>query len=116
MSDIPTKLAHKLVGNYGTVGKHVGKHQYRTLIRIYPDWRTRATNYDLFVSFERTIRVSDNNSTNDLSPSLGHFPIFETSDYEETLPSQMAAKGGYFLPMHRMFCLHLHKDHVLTAS
>ena len=68
---------------------------------------------DLWISFERTVRVSDNGSENDLPPSLGHFPIFDTSNYEKTLPSPMAAKGGYFLPMHRMFRFHLHRDHVL---
>jgi hypothetical protein len=56
---------------------------------------------DLWISFERTVRVSDNDSENNLPPSLGQFPIFDTSAYKKTLPPVIAAKGGYFLPMHR---------------
>ena len=58
----------------------------------------------LQVSFERTIRVSDNNTTNNLPPSLGSFPFFEASAHKG-LPSAMRAKGGYFLPMHRKWFL-----------
>lgn len=54
----------------------------------------------LQVSFQRTIRVSDNNTTNRLPPSLGKFPLFEASAHKG-LPSAMRAKGGYFFPMHR---------------
>jgi hypothetical protein len=56
----------------------------------------------LQVSFERTVRVSDNDTENDLPPGLGSFPLFEASAYKD-LPSAMKAKGGYFLPMHRMY-------------
>lgn len=55
----------------------------------------------LKVSFERTIRVPDNSNTNALPPSLGQFPLYKTQDYVDTLPKQMAAKGGLFLPMYR---------------
>lgn len=58
------------------------------------------TQSSLEISFERTIRVSDNNTTNNLPPSLGSFPLFEASAYKG-LPSVMRAKGGYFFPMHR---------------
>lgn len=54
----------------------------------------------LSVSFQRTLRVSDNGSTNDLPPSFGNFPLSEVSKYT-ALPPQMKAKGGYFFPMHR---------------
>jgi hypothetical protein len=57
----------------------------------------------LEVSFQRTIRVSDNGSTSALPPGFGAFPLYEVSDYQETdaLPAAMKAKGGYFMPMHR---------------
>ena len=55
----------------------------------------------LRVSFERTIRVPDNHNTIALPPSLGQFPLYKTQDYVETLPKQMAAKGGLFMPMFR---------------
>jgi hypothetical protein len=47
----------------------------------------------LQVSFQRTVRVSDNNTTNKLPPSLGNFPLFETSDYEN-----LPAHASYVLP------------------
>jgi hypothetical protein len=101
MSDQSKKLAHELGGYEWIRGKH-----YNSMIRIYPRGKISSMT-DLWVSFERTVRVSDNGNVNSLPPSLGHFPIFNTSNYEKTLPAPMAAKGGYFLPMHRMCCLFL---------
>lgn len=59
----------------------------------------------LKVSFQRTIRVSDNGTTNDLPPGFGAFPLSSMSDYQESnaLPAAMKAKGGYFMPMHRTY-------------
>jgi hypothetical protein len=74
------------------------------LINIRREWDMPRDQVTLTVGFKRTIRVSDNDSTNDLPPDLGSLPLYKTSDYEKTLPSQMAAKGGYFLPMHREYC------------
>jgi len=56
----------------------------------------------LEICFQRTVRVSDNNTTNDLPPDLGEFPVFEASAYE-SLPKAMKAKGGYLIPMHRAY-------------
>jgi len=95
MSDHSAKLVYDL-GGYA----YYGKKSHHSKIRIYPD-RKASSIADLWVSFQRTVRVSDNNSTNNLPPSLGQFPIFNTSDHKNTLPPSMAAKGGYFLPMHR---------------
>ena len=53
------------------------------------------------ISFKRTVRVADNNDTNHLPPGLGTFPIYRTDDFMKTLPRQMAAKGGFFIPMYR---------------
>ena len=55
----------------------------------------------LSISFQRTVRVADNGETNDLPPSLGTFPIYETESYEDKLPKHMAGKPGYFIPMYR---------------
>ena len=64
----------------------------------------RAGNLDtrssLEICFKRTIRVSDNGTTNDLPPDLGNFEVFETSAYE-SLPKTMQAKGGYSISMYR---------------
>jgi hypothetical protein len=59
------------------------------------------TNSSLEICFERTTRVSDNGTTNELPPELGNFPVFETSVYK-SLTEAMKAKGGYFIPMYRM--------------
>ena len=74
---------------------------------------------DLSLSFERTVRVADNDKvcrqhlfwistseciladpkqTNDLPPSLGSFPLYPVSQFKG-LPSYMQAKGGVFFPM-----------------
>jgi hypothetical protein len=91
------------------------RHDLRTCgnsIQVDREWPTSG----LTISFQRTIRVSDNDSTNDLPPSLGSFPLYRTSDHRETLPSPMEAKGGYFLPMHRKCFPQLCADHILTHS
>lgn len=72
----------------------------KTVISIHREGET-AQPHSLRVNFKRTIRVSDNNTTNALPPSLGDFPLYNVADYKSTLPSAMTAKGGYFLPMHR---------------
>ncbi|KAF4460083.1 integral membrane [Fusarium albosuccineum] len=56
---------------------------------------------DLKITFHRTIRVPDNDETNDLPPSMGHFPLFSASDYAKKLPPNMAMKGGLFFPMYQ---------------
>lgn len=58
---------------------------------------------DLEICFKRTIRVPDNDDTNDLPPDAGSFPLYKVDDYAETLPLSMAQKGGIFLPIYRMF-------------
>lgn len=51
----------------------------------------------------------NNNTTNMLPPSLGSFPLFESSAHK-SLPSAMRAKGGYFFPMHRKWFLYCLQD------
>lgn len=79
------KLAHKLLDD--------GK--------ILINSPTRSENGALKIMFQRTVRVSDNGSENNLPPGLGTFSLYNLSDYKSTLPSAMSDKGGYFLPMHR---------------
>lgn len=61
-----------------------------------------VTKSSLEICFERTVRVSDNGTTNELPPGLGNFSVFETSAYKG-LPEPMKAKGGYFIPMYRTY-------------
>lgn len=54
----------------------------------------------LSISFQRTIRVADNNETSGLPPDLGEFPLYLVSDYAQNMPETMAAKGGIFFPIY----------------
>jgi hypothetical protein len=55
----------------------------------------------LHISFQRTIRVPDNQQTSYLPPDLGSFPLKPISTYADKLVPAMVAKGGIFLPMYR---------------
>lgn len=94
MAATSQKLCRELVSDYTGVGK---------LIRIHRQ-DSKGHSYDLSdlkVAFQRTVRVSDNDSNSNLRPGMGSFPLFETLDYQEKLPSAMVAKGGYFFPMYQ---------------
>lgn len=60
---------------------------------------------DLTITFHRTLRIPDNIQTNNLPPSLGHFPLYQVEDYAAKLPQAMAQKGGVFFPMYREYLL-----------
>ncbi|KAK4892975.1 hypothetical protein LTR49_028541 [Elasticomyces elasticus] len=55
----------------------------------------------LDITFQRTVRVSDNGEKNYLPPSLGSFPLYDVADLKEILPASVAAKGGFLLPMYQ---------------
>lgn len=55
----------------------------------------------LKITFHRTIRVPDNQTTSFLPPSMGTFPLYKVADYANELPNDMASKGGIFLPIYR---------------
>ena len=57
------------------------------------------------IRFKRTVRVPDNNQVSKLPPSLGNFPLYKVKDYADKLPTEMAQKGGLFLPIYRKYCL-----------
>ena len=56
---------------------------------------------DVNITFQRTIRVPDNQNVSQLPAGLGVFPLEYVSDYAATLPASMAAKGGIFFQMYR---------------
>lgn len=56
---------------------------------------------DFELSFHRTLRVPDNHDSTKLPPSLRRFPLYNTKDYVAKLPTEMAKKGGAFLPIYR---------------
>lgn len=53
------------------------------------------------LTFERTLRVPDNQDVNSLPPSLGQFPLYSVAEYKHRMPEDMASKGGVFLPMYQ---------------
>lgn len=55
----------------------------------------------LAISFQRTVRVPDDQRENKLPPGLGTFPLYPVSKFRQTMPASMAAKGGLFLPVYR---------------
>lgn len=56
---------------------------------------------DLEISFQRTLRVPDNNESSALPPGMGKLPLYHVKDHASKLPPSMKAKGGLFLPMYR---------------
>jgi hypothetical protein len=53
------------------------------------------------ISFQRTLRIPDDNRTHGLPPGLGNFPLFHVDDYASRLPAEWSKHGGIFLPMHQ---------------
>ena len=69
-----------------------------TLTLRFPDVHPRAA---CQVSFQRTLRIPDDNREYPLPPSLGRFPLRHADDYADGLPSAWKTHGGVFLPMHQ---------------
>ena len=59
----------------------------------------------LKIFFQRIIRVSDKDHISELPSGLGEFPLYSVANYKNSMPADMALKGGLFLPMYRK-CLH----------
>ena len=55
----------------------------------------------LTITFHRTLRIPDNDSTYQLPPSLGAFPLRRVADYADTVPASWLRHGGVFLPMYQ---------------
>ena len=53
------------------------------------------------ISFQRTLRIPDDNREHFLPPGLGNFPLNLVDDYTDTVPENWKAHGGVFLPMYQ---------------
>ncbi len=53
------------------------------------------------ISFQRTLRIPDDNRAYSLPPGLGTFPLNLVDDYTERVPVGWNAHGGVFLPMYQ---------------
>ena len=55
----------------------------------------------LTVSFQRTLRIPDDDREYPLPPGLGNFPLRHVDDHAAGLPAAWRPRGGVFLPMHQ---------------
>lgn len=53
------------------------------------------------ISFQRTLRIPDDNRLHHLPPGLGNFPLFHVDDYAGKLPPEWSRHGGVFFPMYQ---------------
>lgn len=61
----------------------------------------------LKITFERTLRIPDDEKTYPLPPSLGHFPLRHVDDFNESVPLDWMRHGGVMLPMYQSEALWL---------
>ena len=67
--------------------------------------RTRTRHDEILVgphrgiSFQRTLRIPDDNRAYPLPPGLGQFPMKHVDDYAEKVPTKWLEHGGVFLPI-----------------
>jgi len=82
---------------------HNSKEKPSTLSRIAATAVSvgRGSNEDMILSFMRTVRIPEDRHDYDLPPGLGPFPLFDIGTFSDSLPPQMVAQGGLFLPMYR---------------
>jgi hypothetical protein len=62
------------------------------------------------MSFQRTLRIPDDDSIYPLPPGLGEFPIFRIEDFEDRVPTQWKKHGGVFISMYQREALWLNFD------
>ncbi|HJN77108.1 MAG TPA: hypothetical protein QGF58_24505 [Myxococcota bacterium] len=55
----------------------------------------------LSITFQRTLRISDDDKTWPLPPGFGAFPLRRVDDYADTVPQSWREQGGVFLPMYQ---------------
>lgn len=55
----------------------------------------------MHITFERTLRIPDDEKTYPLPPGLGNFPLRLIDDYADSVPSQWLEHGGVIMPMYQ---------------
>jgi len=53
------------------------------------------------ISFQRTLRIPDDDKIYPLPPTLGVFPIKKVDDYLDKVPEEWKKHGGIFIPMYQ---------------
>ncbi|HOC38619.1 MAG TPA: hypothetical protein PKJ77_05030, partial [Thermodesulfobacteriota bacterium] len=69
-----------------------------SLVFSFPGVHPQA---QLTVTFQRTLRIPDDDRSYPLPPGLGAFPLKHVDDYADTVPSQWIEHGGVMLPMYQ---------------
>jgi hypothetical protein len=59
------------------------------------------------VSFQRTLRIPEDNQIYPLPPGLGAFPLYKVEDYQDRVPPLWREEGGVFIPMYQREALWL---------
>ena len=60
-----------------------------------------------WISFQRTLRIPDDDRSYPLPPGLGGMPVRSVEEYPEGLPENWRDEGGYFIPMYQREALWL---------
>jgi len=68
------------------------------LVFRFPDVHEDAR---LTVTFQRTLRIPDDDRHYPLPPGLGAFPLRHIDDYRRRLPKAWVERGGVLMPMHQ---------------
>ena len=53
------------------------------------------------VSFQRTLRIPDDDAPYPLPPGMGNFPLRHLDDHKSRLPEEWLRRGGVLMPMHQ---------------
>lgn len=64
----------------------------------FPDVHPHA---NLSITFQRTLRIPDDDKTYPLPPGLGAFPLRHVGDFGDTIPPAWLEHGGVMLPMYQ---------------
>jgi hypothetical protein len=68
------------------------------LVFTFPEVHPQAK---LSISFQRTLRIPDDDKTYPLPPGLGKFPLRHVDDFAQNVPVKWLKRGGVLLPMYQ---------------
>ncbi|MCC9609396.1 hypothetical protein LOC68_05420 [Blastopirellula sp. JC732] len=77
------------------------------LVFTFPEVHPQAK---LSISFQRTLRIPDDDNTYPLPPGLGEFPLRHVDDFAESVSAQWLKRGGVMLPMYQSEAMWLNFD------
>ena len=68
------------------------------LVFTFPEIHKEA---QLHITFQRTLRIPDDDNVYPLPPGLGNFPLRHVDDFGKTVPEQWIEHGGVIMPMYQ---------------